>query len=190
MVLRRRSNSAEVWSVWCPPVPELPAGEIEIREHGAVRIEILHQGDEHHEGLVRHCYFPVPKYLLSRGVAESWELVSDVMPNVSSRYRAVTTPPFAIVEGSQHLEDLGDGRTRVTFVETYAIRNRLLRFLERPVHRFISRDNDRAISEGIRVGVKSAHRSLCRDGARCRTEHPPASRAVVPNAGSESVAVR
>jgi hypothetical protein len=95
----------------------------------------------------------VPKYLLSRGVAESWELVTDVVPNVSSRYRAVTTPPFAFAEGNQRLEDLGDGRTRVTFVETYSIRNPLLRFLERPVHRFISRDNDRLISEGIKAGI-------------------------------------
>ena len=153
------ATPAEVWSVWWPPVPELAPGEVEIREHGAVRIEILHQGDEHHDGLVRHCYYPVPKYLLSRGIAESWELVSDVVPNVSSRYRAVTTPPFAIAEGSQHLEDIGDGRTRVTFVETYAIRNRLLRFLEQPVHRFISRDNDRAISEGIQAGVKAMRRA-------------------------------
>jgi hypothetical protein len=91
--------------------------------------------------------------LLSGGVAESWELVTDVVPNVSSRYRAVTTPPFAIAEGSQHLEDLGGGRTRVTFVETYTVRNRWLRFLERPVHRFISRDNDRLISEGINAGI-------------------------------------
>ena len=29
------------------------------------RIEILHPGDEIGNGLVRHCYFPVPRWLLS-----------------------------------------------------------------------------------------------------------------------------
>ena len=38
-------------------------------ETDAVKIEIYHQGDEQGNGLVRHCCFPVPKYLLSGGPA-------------------------------------------------------------------------------------------------------------------------
>jgi hypothetical protein len=157
------ATPAEVWSVWWPPAPKLGPGEIEVKEFGPVRIEILHQGDEHHDGLVRHCYYRVPKFLLSGGVAESWELVTDVVPNVSSRYRAVTRPPFAMAEGTQRLDDLGDGRTRVTVTETYTMANRLLRpVLERYLHRFISRDNDRLVRTGIEMGLahlRSARRS-------------------------------
>ena len=39
----------------------------DVIEHGDVRIEILHGGDETGEGLVRHCHFRVPRYLLSGG---------------------------------------------------------------------------------------------------------------------------
>ena len=41
-----------------------------------VTIEILHPGDDAGNGLVRHCTFPVPKYLLSGGVAQSWEWIT------------------------------------------------------------------------------------------------------------------
>lgn len=149
------ATPAQVWSLLWPPAPKLPPGEIETRSYEGVRIEVLHQGDEIHEGLVRHCYYPMPKFLLSGGVAQSWELITDVVPNVSSRYRAVTTPPFALAEGTQQLEALADGRTRITVTETYSIRNRLLRIaLERRLHRFISHDNDRLLKSGVERGVK------------------------------------
>ena len=61
-------------------------------EHGDVRIEILTEGDEHGQGLVRTCTFPVPKYLLSGGVGRSWECVTEVRPNEYSRYEAVGKP--------------------------------------------------------------------------------------------------
>jgi hypothetical protein len=144
----------EIWSLWWPPAPELAPGEVQVTEHEGVRIEILHQGDEHHNGLYRHCHYPVPKYLLSGGVAESWEVVTDVVPNRSSHYFAVTKPPFAIVEGWQTLEDLGNGQTRMTFVETYHVTSRLLRFLEKPVHRFISHNNDKLFREGLALGIQ------------------------------------
>ena len=34
-------------------------------EHDNLRIEILHGGDEYGKGLIRHCHFPVARYLLS-----------------------------------------------------------------------------------------------------------------------------
>jgi hypothetical protein len=148
------ATPTEIWSLLWPPAPKLSPGEIETRSHEGVRIEILHQGDDQHEGLVRHCYYPMPRFLLSGGVAESWELITDVVPHVSSRYRAVTTPPFAFAEGTQHLEGLPDGRTRITVTETYSIRNRWLRIaLERYLHRYISRDNDRLLRSGVERGV-------------------------------------
>jgi hypothetical protein len=56
--------------------------------------------------------------------------------------------------GSTRLEDLGEGRTRVHFRETYHVFNPLFRFfLEKPVHRFISKDNDKLIKSSIEKGV-------------------------------------
>jgi hypothetical protein len=138
------ASPAEIWQLWfLPPPPDLSPGEIQVLEVEDVRIEIVHQGDEIHEGLVRHCYYPIPKYLMSKGVAQSWELVTDVVPNVSYRYRAITRPPFAFAEGRQSLEDLGNGKTRVHFSESYSVSNPLLRTLfERRLHARISRDNE------------------------------------------------
>jgi hypothetical protein len=61
----------------------------QVIEHGDVRIEILHPGDETGEGLVRHCHFRVPHYLLSRGKALSWEWLTEVKPQESWRYDGV-----------------------------------------------------------------------------------------------------
>jgi hypothetical protein len=61
-------------------------------DRGSVQIEILHQGDAAGNGLVRHCHFPVPKYLLSGGVAESWEWITEATRPVSWRYDAVSKP--------------------------------------------------------------------------------------------------
>lgn len=136
----------EIWQLWFPGLPVI--------EMDDVRIEIVHPGNDIHEGLVRHCYYRVPKYLLSGGRAQSWELVTDVVPNVSYRYRAITRPPFAYAEGEQRLEGLGDGRTRVHFAETYTVANPLMRALfERRLHAFISRDNDTVIKAAIERGL-------------------------------------
>ncbi len=126
----------------------------DVIEHGDVRIEILHGGDEHGEGLIRHCRFPVPRYLLSGGVGLSWEWLTQVEPNVSWRYDAVGKPLWSRATGTTRFEDLGNGRTRVHFRETYHAFNPVLRLLlERPVHRFISRDNDKKIKSAIEQGV-------------------------------------
>jgi hypothetical protein len=120
-----------------------------------VTIEILHPGDANGEGLIRHATFPVPRYLLSGGVGRSWEWLTDVKPPESWRYDAIGKPIWSRAEGRTRLEDLGDGRTRVHFRETYHAMSRLTRFLERPVHRFISRNNDRLMRDGIETGVRA-----------------------------------
>ena len=144
----------EVWRVLHPRVKRRESGEPRVIEHGEVRIEIVHEGDEKGEGLVRTCTFRVPRLLLSGGVGRSWECVAEVQPNGFSRYEAVGKPLWSKASGWHRLEDLGGGRTRVHFGETYHAFNPVLRFLlEGYVHRFISRNNDRIVKDAIEVGV-------------------------------------
>ena len=91
----------EIWALMHQRPPAGPDGQGEIGEygriirkieHGPVTIEILHEGDEHGDGLVRHCFFRVPKYLLSGGMAQSWEHVTDVVPYESAKYYAIGKP--------------------------------------------------------------------------------------------------
>jgi len=132
---------------------------------GTVRIEILHPGDENGNGLVRHTWFRVPRYLLSGGVAQSWEWITDVQPYVSWRYGAIGKPLWSRAEGLTSLEDLGGGRTRLRFEESYHAFNPVARaLLEKRVHRFISRDNDVRIREGMALAAQAL--------AAIRSEHP------------------
>lgn len=126
-------------------------------------IEILHPGDEVGEGLVRHCTFPVPKFLLSGGVGQSWEWLTQVKPYESWKYDAIGKPLWSRAEGFTRLEDLGDGRTRVHFLERYWAFNPVMRMigLERYVHESLSKDNDTllaALEGGLRWHRKRRER--------------------------------
>ena len=140
---------ADVWEVFWYRAPDRPQPK-DVK----TRIEILHPGDAVGEGLVRHCYFPVPKWLLSGGVGQSWEWLTEVTPFESWRYDAVGKPLWSRATGRTRLTDLGDGRTRVTFVEEYEAFNPIMRvLLERAVHKRLSRDNDTilaALEGGLR----------------------------------------
>jgi hypothetical protein len=133
----------EVWDLFWYRGPDRPQPK-----DGVTRIEILHPGDEVGEGLVRHCYFAVPRLLGSGGVAQSWEWLTEVKRPVSWRYDAIGKPLWSRATGLTRLEDLGDGRTRIHFRETYETFNPWMRRLglERWVHRKISRDNDEMIA--------------------------------------------
>ena len=123
---------------------------------GGVTIEILHPGDDQGEGLVRHCTFPVPRYLCSGGVGQSWEWLTEVRPVQSWKYDAVGKPLWSRAEGRTRLEPMEDGRTRIHFEETYHAFNPVLRtLLERRVHRFISRNNDSLIRDSINRGLRA-----------------------------------
>jgi hypothetical protein len=151
----------EIWAAMHPPLERRRPGTEDPRiiEHGDVTIEILNEGDEHGDGLVRHCYFPVPKYLLSGGRAQSWEMVSQVDPGKFSRYDAIGKPLWSRAMGWMRFDDLGDGRTNVTFHEEYEVFNPILRvLLEKRVHAFISRDNDQKVKAGIEQAVAARHR--------------------------------
>jgi hypothetical protein len=112
----------------------------------SVTIEIYHPGDDEGNGLVRHCDFRVPRYLLSGGKGQSWEWITEAKKPVSWRYDAIGKPLWSKASGWTRLEDLGEGKTRVHFRETYDAFNPVMRaLLERRVHRFISKDNDKLI---------------------------------------------
>jgi hypothetical protein len=148
----------DIWAAMHPKIDRRPPGTEDPRiiEHGDVRIEILNEGDENGDGLVRHCWFPVPKYLFSGGRAQSWEMVSQVRVPEFSRYDAIGKPLWSRAMGWYRLDDLGDGRTNVTFHEEYHVFNPVLRaLLEKRVHRFISRDNDVSIKNAIEHGLKA-----------------------------------
>jgi hypothetical protein len=127
---------ADVWEVfwyWGPDRPQ-PA---------LATIERILPGDATGTGLVRHCTFRVPKWLGTRGRGESWEWVTSASPYTGWHYEAIGKPPFSKASGTITLTDLGDGRTRVHFEETYEAANPLVRrFLEERVHAFLSSDND------------------------------------------------
>lgn len=132
----------KVWRLFHPPTPEGATTPRTVVYPGG-QMEILFEGDEAGKGLVRNCEFPVPRYLLSGGVARSWEVITDAKVNEFSRYRGVGKPLWSRAEGWHELQELEDGRTKLTFVETYEVVNPILRrMLEKRVHRFISKDND------------------------------------------------
>lgn len=143
---------AEVWDVFWDR--ERPRAEPPRRRWWPPRsrsfhavIHILHPGDAIGEGLVRHCWFPVPWWLGTGGVGESWEWLTEVRPHESWRYDAVGKPLWSQAEGHTRLEPIGDERTRLHFRETYHAFNPVSRaLLERRVHESISRDNDEMIA--------------------------------------------
>jgi hypothetical protein len=90
----------------------------------------------------------------SGGVGQSWEWLTQVKPFESWRYDAVGKPLWSRATGWTHLADLGDGRTRVTFVEEYEAFNPVMRVLfEKRVHDYLSRDND-AILAALNGGLR------------------------------------
>jgi hypothetical protein len=92
---------------------------------------------------------------MSGGRGESWEWLTEVTPKVSWKYDAVGKPLWSKAQGRNRLEDLGNGTTRVHFSETYHAFNPILRFfLEKRVHDFISKDNDKLIRDSLTNGVK------------------------------------
>jgi Polyketide cyclase / dehydrase and lipid transport len=147
-------------------------------QSGDVTIEILHPGDEVGNGLVRHCTFRVPRYLLSGGQGQSWEWLTEVTPRTSWKYNAVGRPLWSRAEGRTRLEDLGDGRTRVHFSESYEAFNPIMRvLLEKRVHAFISKDNDRLIHDSLTNGVQALRAARAKAQAASQTTgeaEPPA----------------
>jgi hypothetical protein len=131
----------KVWRVLHPPVPpNSPRPRVLAWPTGSM--EILHEGDEAGEGLVRTCIFPVPKYLLSGGKARSFETVIEAKLYKLSRYVAYGAPLWSRAEGYHQLDEQPDGTTELTFHETYSAFHPVARLLlERLVYKTIARDN-------------------------------------------------
>jgi hypothetical protein len=119
------------------------------------------------EGLVRHCTFPVPKFLLSGGVGQSWEWLTEVRYRESWRYDAVGKPLWSRAEGFTRLEALSEDRTRVHFRERYECFNPWMRRLglERYVHSKISKDND-TILAALQGGIRWHRKRRAREAER------------------------
>jgi hypothetical protein len=140
-VFRVEAPARRVWRVLHPPVPP-DAPSPRILEYPGGSMEILAEGDEAGQGLVRTCIFGVPRYLMSGGKARSWEVVTEAEVNKLSRYVAIGKPLWSRAEGYHQLDEQQDGTTLVTFHETYHAFNPVLRALfEGPVHAKISADN-------------------------------------------------
>jgi hypothetical protein len=77
---------------------------------------------------------------------------------VSWRYDAIGKPLWSKASGWTRLENLGDGKTRVYFRETYEVFNPLMRALfEKRVHNFISEGNDELIEASLVRSLKQLH---------------------------------
>jgi hypothetical protein len=151
---------ADVWEVFWYREADRPQPR-DVR----TRIDILHPGDEVGEGLVRHCTFPVPRWLCSGGIGQSWEWLTQVKLHDSWRYDAIGKPLWSRAEGEHRFERLPDGRTRVHFVERYHVFNPLMRLLlERRVHQFISKDKDKLVRQGIEMALAARRRSVPTEG--------------------------
>jgi hypothetical protein len=155
----------ELWQLFWARVPHTETGD--------VTIDILYPGNEVGEGLIRHCWFRVPRYLLTGGKGQSWEWLTEVKPKESWRYDAVGRPLLSEAVGHTRLEDLGGGRTRVHFSETYHVFNPVLRaLLEKRVHTFISKDNDRLIKQSLETGVKYLRAAKAKAAAKAGATPP------------------
>ena len=142
MVFEVEAHPHRVWRLFHPKVPADAVVPRTI-EHPRGTITILSDGDAVGQGLVRTTTFPVPRWLLSGGVARSWEVVTEVREDEYARYQAVGKPLWSTAEGWHELAPLRGGEaTRLTFVERYHAENPVLRALfEKRVHRAISKDN-------------------------------------------------
>jgi hypothetical protein len=148
----------KIWSIFHPEPQHDPRATSlfnpRVIEHGNVRIEIINEGDATGLGLVRRAYFAVPWYL--GGKARSWEMITECRAPEFHRYDAIGLPPRSNAVGWFRLEDIGGGRTRFHFHEEYRMENRWLAWLiERHVHRFISKDNDKHVLGMIENGLRA-----------------------------------
>jgi hypothetical protein len=150
----------EVWEVFWYRAPDRPQPR-DVK----TRIEILHPGDDVGNGLVRHCTFPAPRWLLSGGIGHSWEWLTEVEPPRSWRYDAIGKPLWSHATGWTQLEDVGDGRVAIHFTEEYEAFNPIMRALfEKRVHDSISRDND-TILAALEGGVSWHRKRRARESA-------------------------
>lgn len=93
-----------VWGLFhAPPPPGSTTPRVVTYPGG--QMEILVEGDQHGRGLVRTCQFAVPRWLGTKGVAHSWEVVTEARVNEYAAYRGVCKPLWARMEGWHQLDE-------------------------------------------------------------------------------------
>ena len=97
-------------------------------------VEVVWPGDADGNGLLRKVIYPLP--FGKKG--ESFELVKNVEQNRGYDYLMLRTG----LSGSVRLEPIGPNRTRIRFRESFHMENRLLRFFEGPIYRYINKKNE------------------------------------------------
>jgi hypothetical protein len=139
-----------------------------------LRVDVLHPGDAHGNGLLRRVVYKLP--FGRRGAA--LELVTDVEPARGYSYTMLSREPGNDQTGRLRLEPLGPDRTRLHFEERYHLTRAPWRWFEAPIYRFINRQNElsmRRLSEWL-TRHPEYRPDLIRQGA------PAAARPSAPNA--------
>lgn len=106
-----------------------------------LRVEVLYPGDTAGNGLLRRVIYRLP--FGRRGSA--LELVADVVPGEGYTYTMLSRTPGNDQTGRLRLSDLPAGGTRLHFEERYHLVSLPWRWLERPIYRFINRQNERSM---------------------------------------------
>ena len=86
----------------------------------------------------------------------SWEWLTEVKPYESWKYDAIGKPLWSVAEGRTRFEELARRRAPGSISPrptTPSIRSCAALF-ERRVHRFISKDNDRLITDAVNAGIR------------------------------------
>ena len=137
----------ELWQLFWARIPHTETGD--------VTIDILHPGDAIGEGLIRHCTFRVPRYLLTGGKGQSWEWLTEVTPTglVEVHRRRAPAPSRKPKDGrGWRISGTGPPGCTSPRRTTRSTRSCAALF-EKRVHAFISKDNDRLIKESLTKGV-------------------------------------
>ena len=98
----------------------------------------------------------MPKLLLSGGVGQSWEWVTQVVPNESSHYEAIGKPLWSRARVAPVRRHRRRPHPRPLPRDLPRLQPDLRFFLERYVHRFISKDNDKLIRAAIEQSLARA----------------------------------
>jgi hypothetical protein len=103
-----------------------------------LRVEVLHPGDAHGNGLLRRVVYRLP---FGR-VGSALELVTEIQPERGYTYTMISRTPGNDQTGRVRLEPVGPRQTRLHFEERYHLVSAPWRWFEGPIYRFINRQNE------------------------------------------------
>jgi hypothetical protein len=103
-----------------------------------IRVEVLHPGDEHGNGLLRRVVYKMP--LGRQGTA--LELVTDVTQDEGYTFTMINREPGNDQTGKVRLERLGPDSCRFHFEERYHLTKAPYRWFEGRIYGFINKQNE------------------------------------------------